>query len=279
LAYAGTAGSDEFVFGDGRMEVSEDRAVFFPTDGEPPLRSKAIQLPVNPFGSSAMGLQPQQIRSIVRVINMLNGSNIKSAQVTALVQTFQSPGQQIILPTTDGSDPAWEIDTVTTDAAGTLNLGCHYGTIYTTIYCDANGTLGHGTHSNLGGPRVMPKVDVHAATAALLLTVGQFLLAIYLLIAGIFTLRLSPHGAKLHWIYVGLKLPMGIATAVTSAWMWSGFMSSMPATPGQTPAAQLAGGMMVGVGPVAIGCIYPIVLIFVLLSGSARRFYAIPVAR
>jgi len=121
----GPGGPVSFELGDGQLEISDDRAVFFPTHGQPALRSYAIQLPTNAFGSS--GLTPDQIRSILRTINELNGANIKNTQRTSLIQSLRSPGQQIVVPTTDGSDPAWEIDNVTTEPDGTLSVSCHHG--------------------------------------------------------------------------------------------------------------------------------------------------------
>jgi hypothetical protein len=278
LPFNGTTGSDYFVLGQGRLELSDDRAVFFPDDGQPALRSKAIDLP--PLAVSPHQLSPDQIRSVLRMIHDLNGSKIKSAQMQSLTQTFQNPGQQIVVPTTDGSDPAWEITTVSTDASGSLSVNTVHGSTYASISCDSAGNLGQstvspGVSSNVAFPHgTGPTVDTTAATATLILTVLQLLLAIFLLISGILTLRYNPRGRMLHWIYVLLKIPLAAGTAVASMWMWNSLMASIP-SPNNAASAGVSTTAAISMGavPAIIGGAYAIVLVFLLLSSNVRTYY------
>ena len=276
LPFNGTSGSDYFVLGQGRLEISDDRAVFFPIDGSPSLRSNAIDIPAAAV-TTPTSLQPDQIRSVIRTINELNGAKVKSAQLPALIQTFQNPGQQIVVPTTDGSDPAWEITSVVTDSSGSLSINTTHGTMFSSISCDANGNLGQSSVSsaNIGFANFNgPTIDPNAATATLVLTVLQLLLAIFLLIIGILTLRFNPRGRMLHWIYVALKIPLAVGTAVASAWMWSTFMRSMPNPNNAAPqGAILTTSISMGAMPAVIGAVYAIVLLFLLMSKSVRSYY------
>jgi hypothetical protein len=181
-----------------------------------------------------------------------------------------------VVHTTDGSDPAWQIDSVRTGADGSLSVSCHHGSTFSSVNCQPNGTIGQSSISTSGmGPGAMPRIDPLAGKTALALTGAQFLLAIFLLIAGILTLKNSPGGGKLHWIYLGLKIPIAIGSAAATVWMWSTLMRSITVTTGTAAAGRMmSSAMSMGIIPVAIGCLYPVALIFLLMSGSARRYYA-----
>jgi hypothetical protein len=281
-----TPGSDYFVMSTGRLELSNDRAVFFPTAGQPSIRSVAVQLPAPVFGWSPKSLQPYQIRSIVRAVNELNGAKIKSAQARTLAGTLQNPGQQLVVPTTDGSDPAYEVTAAVTDADGTLEVTTLHGTVSSTFMCDASGSIinqpvAPGVLN--GRLTATPTANKTAGISAMSLSIAQLLPAIFLLVAGILTLRFSPRGRLLHWIYVAVKLPMGIATAAVSFWMWNSMLQSAmtmttgpgaPPPPGAAAAGSAIASMMFGIVPATLGCLWPIVLMFLLSSRSTRLFYA-----
>ncbi len=282
---AGTYGSDYFVLPTGRLELAEDRAVFFPTNGEPSIRGIAINIPTPAFGDVPGSLQPDQIRSIVRTVNQLNGAKIKSAQMKVLITTLQTPAQQIIVPTTDGTDPAYEIISAST-SDGMLQISTRHGNTLSAFSVSADGTATHSSSSSISATAaasVPPVINPSAGIAAISLNLLQVLLAIFLLITGIMTLRASPRGRMLHYVYVYLKLPTALATAMVSYWMWASMIQTTLATPAPgaspTPPGAAAVGTAVtatlfGVAPAAVGCIWPIVLIFVLLRKDVQIFYA-----
>ena len=283
-AIGDTPGLDYFVLGTGRLELASDRAVFFPTGGQPSIRSNAVMLWQLPSASTPLALQPDQIRSIVRSVDELNGAKIRSTQLKTLITLLQTPGEQLILPTSDGTDPAYELTSASTSPEGMLTINCLHGTVTSTLTCDATGGM-VSTSSSSGATGATAisgsTADRSACIATLSLTLCQIPLAAFLLIIGIVTLRSSPRGRLLHRIYIALKLPVGIATAGVSFWMWTSLIRSGMATtgPGATSAGAAAcgsafAGALFGIVPAAAGCVWPIVLIFVLMSRNARTFYA-----
>ena len=105
-----------------------------------------------------------------------------------------------------------------------------------------------------------------AAMGGVLATaVGQLALAVYLLVIGILTLRQSPRGRQLHWVFVGLKVPIAVAAAAAVGWLW-------PSLSGGT------GGWNWWAVPALAGLAYPVALALVLRGRSARDYYRWPAA-
>jgi hypothetical protein len=102
-------------------------------------------------------------------------------------------------------------------------------------------------------------------------------LAIYLLIAGIQVLRDSPGGAKLHWWYAVLKIPLVIFAFSVGLWlslsMISGMMAAMPAGPAAMMSFQRTFTVMWAVLTACLSLAYPIALIFVLRGKMVRAYY------
>jgi hypothetical protein len=265
------ADTDYFVLGNGRLELTDDRAVFFPSDGQPIIRANAINVPANP----ASTLQPDQIRSVIRAINRINGSRIKSAQVTAIIAALQNPGEQLITTTTDGSDPANEVVSASTDADSNLTLSTHHAATDTTAVLDVNGQMTStfsGSVSTTGFMNSPPRFNRNAVGWTILLNCGQLGLAIYLLICGIFTLRSSSFvGRRMHWIYVGIKLPIAIAAGVVTYGLWSDFFTSLSAA---KPAGVSPMGAIWFTLPAVLGLIYPVALIVLLNLRGVRGYYS-----
>ena len=103
-------------------------------------------------------------------------------------------------------------------------------------------------------------------------------LAVYLLVIGILVLRHSPRGARLHWAYVWLKLPLAVVGALAYGWMMAEMMRGMSRT-----LAAAGGGAgfplpgfffaLYSVIMLLIGWAYPIGLIFALRSRGVRAYY------
>ena len=126
------------------------------------------------------------------------------------------------------------------------------------------------TSNTAGGALGPPQVHITVTTAMLgvLGSVVNLLLAVYLLICGIFTLRQSDKGATLHWIYVVIKIPAALLGAVTTGWVWWQFISSFNAN--NPPFDKLTIAMAI---LAALGCAYPVALLFVLRSRGVREYY------
>jgi hypothetical protein len=102
-------------------------------------------------------------------------------------------------------------------------------------------------------------------------------LAVLLLVAGILILRDSRHAVRMHWWYVGLKIPLVIAATLAAVWMWQGLMRSMlGAMPPSAPAAPFQSWMMhisTLIGAV-MALAYPVALMFLLRSRTVRDYFS-----
>jgi hypothetical protein len=143
------------------------------------------------------------------------------------------------------------------------------------------------TLSTRGRPGTAPppfpfRVSTVAAAVSLGESALSLGLAIFLLIAGILVLRDSPKGARLHWVYVAIKIPLVIVAVVASWWVWSGFASSLNAAvaasvpPGAAAPPPPAFGRLMFVWAIMGGLLalaYPVGLIFALSTRTVRNYY------
>lgn len=131
------------------------------------------------------------------------------------------------------------------------------------------------------GAGPMFKINPLAGGASILASLVSLGLAVYLFVIGILTLKDSPSGAKLHWIYVLLKTPQVIISAIAGWWVAQGFAASITtlATATGTPPPPVAPGFgnIMATWAVIFAFIalaYPIGLIFALRSRTVREYYA-----
>jgi hypothetical protein len=135
----------------------------------------------------------------------------------------------------------------------------------------------------------MASINPTAATLSMIEGMLSLLLALYLLIIGIMTLRDARNGHKLHWGYVLAKIPLVILAIVANSWLARSFITGVTASAnaaaanaptGAPPAAQSAAagvGTMVTFWVVLLAiaaCAYPLSLIPVLLSKPVRKYYS-----
>ena len=248
-----------FLLATGRLELTDDRAVFFPEDGQPAVRAMAY--PVPPPAADAVGPPPlsdDAIRSTLRAIARLNGGRPKAAQVTAVAAFLGGAAQQVVIPTTDGSDPACEVTSATTDAAGALTVATVHGTNACSLSVTPAGQMS-AAMVPVYTPTV-PKPNGAAVRAVALLSFAQLGLAAYLLVAGILTVRQARRGRLLHWLYVAVKIPAAIGAIVAGAWLWNSVKGG--------------GGLFSPWAvPAGLGLIYCVVLVPVLATRSVREYY------
>ena len=100
-----------------------------------------------------------------------------------------------------------------------------------------------------------------------------FLLAVYLLVAGIVTLRQSPRGATLHWVYVGLKVISTVCVAAGSTWLFHSAIQSIGRMTTTTAMPTMADMLPSTLFFAGLGLLYPIVLVILLRTRSAREYY------
>jgi hypothetical protein len=128
-----------------------------------------------------------------------------------------------------------------------------------------------------GAPMFNPLGHI-SPVAAILSFVAQVLslgLAIFLLVAGILTLRDSPSGAKLHRWYAMLKIPQVICATAAGLWLsWGVQVTGMSAAvPQQQVAFMQVFVIVLAVIPALIALAYPVALLVVLRSRTVREYY------
>jgi hypothetical protein len=155
---------------------------------------------------------------------------------------------------------------------------------FTNVVVGPGGTMTTTTTPG-GAPAVMGNpfgsINPVAAILSLLAELLSLGLAIFLLVAGIQTLRDSPSGAKLHRWYALLKIPLVIVATGVGLWLTTGMMksimASMPPGAGGAPGPQAAFMWSFiaarAIIPACLALAYPVALIFVLRSRSVRDFY------
>jgi len=94
--------------------------------------------------------------------------------------------------------------------------------------------------------------------------------AAYLIVAGILTLRNSLSGARLHWIYLILKLPLALIAGGLTWWLWSEFLTVQSTNPSSGFASFAAITALIGI---VFAALYPLALIFILQSRTVRDYY------
>ena len=291
---------DYFVTPAGRLEVFNDRAVFYPIDRSPTVRASAppeaapgtapgdegarevVDAPVkgvDPAPSTAPAisltvpsttttavvvgaLAPGEVESVIQQAQSLSGNGLTPAQVASLRNVLAGPGQQLVQPGTA--------------QGAVLSAYTQAGTPAVIQFSDGGSiTLGQqGNVVSMAAAPVMPTFKFQPAALGLMLGTGlaSLALAVYLLVIGILTLRQSPRGRRLHLIYAFIKIPLAIAAGVASAWVARDLMASF-AGPGVPTPPTSGYSLFSGLMPLVLGCAYPAALLIVLNVKSVREYY------
>jgi hypothetical protein len=182
----------------GRVEVSDQTAVFFPANNGGPLR---VQI------DPAAATQPSQLAVLVQArIEALSGSKLNPAQQQALVGAINNPGQSIIQGRT--SSGVQEVTHAQSGPDGTVFF-------YTNVAMVTLPPKGGITINNFGAVRgggggvgsFAPKISIAAVSLAFLEDGFAILTAVLLLVAGILMIRQTAWARKLHFVYILLKIP------------------------------------------------------------------------
>ena len=279
-----------FVTPTGRLEVFNDRAVFYPSFGntlrasappEPPegvapvatVEPQPQVAPTEPATAPATtaaaatqalagALSAAEVESIVQQAQTESSSALNASQADSLRAVLSAPGQQLVQP----------------GAAQSAVMAAykHQDGSVVVIFSEG-GTVTIGPAGNVTSVVAVPTIGTFsisplalgmlAATALALVA-----LAVFLLVCGILTLRQSPRGRRLHLIYAGLKIPLEIAAGAAWFWVMREMVSNM--TPGAgagTPA--LSFSLFSGIVPAVLGCAYPVALLVVLNQKRVREYY------
>jgi hypothetical protein len=255
-----------FTLSTGRLEVTDARAVFFPTGGQPAIRAVAYALPEQPGidGAAPPTLSDEAIRSTLRAIARWNGTRPKQAQVQAILSLLRSPGQQVVVPTGDGSDPAAQVTSARSDEDGTLTVVTSHAGSTCELTVTPNGqvsaSLTTATMATAAAAAAAKPASGNAMGVVVLASLVQLAIAVYLLVIGILTVRRSGLGRLLHWIFVGVKVPVATAAVAAVWWLWRSL-----------PGGSAAWWAM----PALVGLAYPVALLFALCSRQVRDYYGL----
>ncbi len=258
----------------GRVELYDDRAVFYPKGGRNVVR-------VSTLTSGNAALTAAEVERVVGQAQSASGNVMNSAQLTALRVLLTTPGQSYVTRMN-----------VQTAVRSAVSLGD--GSVLVVL---PNGTAtigpqGQLTGSNGGTATVGPGVAAGAAIIApprrakfegtamavsMITTFAGFALAVYLLVIGILALRGSRGARKLHFIFTALKLPIGIAAAVSVWWLASSFVQALSAAgTGPMTTQNADSALSIGVQQsilAGLGLVYPLTLLIVLQMRSVKEFY------
>jgi hypothetical protein len=292
---SGETPPDYFVTRAGRLEVFNDRAVFFPSDGTPTVRASApppepgateaapavnaeaetdddaavdgatgatVAVPATgPATAVATALAPAEIQSIVQQAQSLSTNGLNAAQAQSLTAVLSAPGQQFVQP---GAAQGSVLSAYAPAGGPAVIQFSDGGSV--TIAPTGNVTAMMTTP-------VMPTFTFQPLNLGLMLgtAIASLALAIYLLVCGIMTLRQSPRARRLHLIYSVIKIPVAIMAGLSAAWVARDLMASV--VPGGAAGGTMGYSLFSGAMPIVLGCAYPIALLIALNVKSVREYY------
>ena len=298
-----------FVTRAGRLEVSHDRATFFPSNGSQIVRVSAP--PPGPEGPGADGAATAEpaaeegvdvsitaepdAGAVVGVPTSAPATGpaatlpVSAALSTIEAQAVVQQAQSLSGNTLNAAQVATLQSLLTGVGQQLVQPGASQGAVVLAFtqadgsvvmqFADG-GSLTIGAQGNVVSMVAAPIIPTFSFTPwaiglQLVVAIASLALAVFLLVTGIMTLRQSPRGRRLHLIYACIKIPLAIAAGVASAQVARDFAAAMAAMPGGAAAAAGAGGwsLFSGVIPVILGCAYPIALLIVLNLKPVREYY------
>jgi hypothetical protein len=232
----------------GRLELYDDRAVFYPADGSEAVRTA--------FKSSAeeTGLTPADVVEALEQARKAckdAGTDLNQDQLATLEAALASPTQALI--TTPGPLPMAEWADALPGGAVRIR------------FRDAELTLGARGQVVPPAPGPPPRPAGEAVALLVAATLLAAAVAVYLLVAGVFALRRLPRAAALHRRYAVAQVLLTVLAAAGLWWMTGSYAASRAeaglAAP--TPAVPFGTQALLWV---ALGCAYPIFLFVALRS-------------
>lgn len=259
----GKSGADYFEVGEGRIEVYDDHAVFFPSNGQAALR---VDTTAGSETGQQNALTPMEVQQLVARASQLSANSLNQAQVATLTAELSKPDQQMILP--KSGSIVGQLYRVVPDANGNITISAIGGGV--TIGPD--GTV-VSSWQGLNTAAVMPTFKVNGYAAALvgIESLLSIALAIYLFVIGILVLRNSQKGRRLHYWYAGWKIPLSLLSAGANAWLWSSFAQGLPGA--QATPASIVLGVWMGLFS-GFGVAYAIGLLFALRAKTVVAYYS-----
>jgi hypothetical protein len=253
-----------FMLGSGRLQLSDQNAVFFPENSPSPIRSGGGSY----TDSEGTHLASEQIAAVVDRVRTLSNQTINDAQVTALEAEMEMTNQALITPSPSVTQAAAQVVSVQSLGDGTVAVTTQTGSM-------SFGPTGQSMQGVmlLGAPqmpwaRVGTKVRRSDATLLVLDALLSMAVAGLLLASGVMALRNSPMSRWLHLVYAGVKIFLAAFSC------YAIYTVAMKINANSPDARSAAMAWMIIFG--AVGFIYPIVVAIVMNLKSVREFLSVP---
>lgn len=253
-----------FVLPAGRISVADRSATFNPSGrGAVVTTSASVEL--------HRALTDEEVEAVLEKIEFQASKSLTDVQAAAVRQALQAQDQDLILTSDPQNPPEDQVSFSYGTPDGQISITFDSGG----MMVDAKGTVSQSWSMSRPYASSFNIPDV----PAVLTIVGLFLclgLAIYLFVAGILTLRLSPSGGTLHRIYAWVKIPLTLGTMAAWGWMWSAVFGNMfansPVATGSADTGTVFAWIATGIA--VMGCAYPVALLIMLRTRAMREFYS-----
>jgi hypothetical protein len=251
-----------FILGSGRLQVSDESAVFFAGDNPSGMRSHGGSY----TDASGTHLASGQIAAVVDRVRSLcaKGQGMNDPQLKSLEAELESPSQTLIVPSLSVAEAAAQVKTVQTFGDGTIAVTTNGGSM-------SFGPTGQAVPgvTAISQTKWAPPVVARRDTSLLVLDAVLSLAAAgYLMACGIVLLRNS---AVSRWMMLGYaigKILLGMLSCYSIYQVALGLSARSP----DSESTAFAWMMIVG----ATGFVFPVVLLIVMNLRSVREFLGAP---
>ncbi len=254
---------DMFTLGSGRLQISDDDAVFFPDNSPSPIRSGGGSY----TDSAGTHIATEQIAAIVERVRSLSNQSINDAQINSLEAELESTSQTLITPSPSVTQAAAQILAAQSLPDGTIAVMTKNGSMsFAPTGQSFPGVMAVGAMR--GNWPMGTRLARRDTTLLMLDSLLSFVAAGFLLACGIVTLRNLPAARWMHLCYAIGKMVLAILSC------YAIYTAAFAMDAKSPDARQTALAWMLIVG--AVGMIYPIVLLITMNLKSVREFLATP---
>lgn len=259
---SGGPADDLFILGSGRLQVSDESAVFFAGDSPSGIRSHGRSY----TDSSGTHMASRQIAAVVDRVRSLcgTGQGMNDAQVKALEDELESSSQTLIVPSPSVAEAAAQVRSVQSMGDGTI-------VVTTNAVSMSFGPTGQTFPGMVAASQMKfaPPMVARRDTSLLVLDAVLSLAAAgYLLACGIVVLR---NLAVSRWMMLGYAIGK-ILLGVLSCYSIYQVVLALDASSPDAESTAFAWMMILGVS----GVVYPIVLLIVMNLKNVREFLGTP---
>ena len=256
----------------GRITLTNTDATFTPNpDSSLPTFKRTTQRRGASSGSLST-LSEEEIQAVIDRVQDLAGSTpLNTTQVKALHTNLSTNAVGFIGPQPDMPSLLSQVSMVIPNNSSHI---IRFNT--STLTISPTGGTAVTPSVNMASP--FPKMRKWPLTLAITSSLVSLLLCVYLIVAGIETLRNKLYAARLHRIYAWIKIMLTIVGSLASGWVWADFSrgiinaSPSPSAGMNNSWAAFSTGMTVGM--LVLGLAYPVALLIALRTRTAREFYS-----